>query len=281
MKDFGGGRSAHALPEGLLGSELVVLEPEQLEIVCRFELPEGSIARLSADVAGDGTPRVYAIGDSKAMRLRWDQEKSSLVLDEDWTTEYVRFDGQTFGWDVVIEAGSAWFLDNGEGIEAFGPSFRGKGLSTAPLHLVRLPLEQRDGRPMPTYLEVCGKPGGIIANPPVVDGIRRIVVGYDSGNGAVAAWRFGEPGEAELLWSREQNQAGHMIRFPDTGELVTYDYDHDQGTEQCVVIEIETGREKGRVSLHSPVQCVVFPSVGWNRDLYVATFTTIARVFAD
>jgi hypothetical protein len=49
--------------------------------------------------------------------------------------------GQTFGWDAVIEDGFAWFLDNGDGTRGFGPSFRGKGVSTAPLHLVRVPLD--------------------------------------------------------------------------------------------------------------------------------------------
>ena len=277
MKDFAGGDGVHALPAGVRGSELVVLEPENLEMACRYELPEGSIARLSADVAADGTPLVYVIGDRHAMRLRWDSASTSLDVEDEWTTKYMRFDGQTFGWDVVLEAGSAWFLDNGEGTSAFGPSFRGKGQASSPLHLVRIPLDRAE----PTYLEVCGRPGGIIANPPLIDGDRRIAVGYDSGNGVVTAWRFGEPGEASELWRRDQNQAGHMIRFPGTGEVVSYDYDHEHHTEQVVVLDIESGEEKGRVAINSPMQCVVFPSVGWNRDIYTTTFSTIARVFVE
>jgi hypothetical protein len=279
MKDFGGGSGVHALPEGMRGSELVVLEPERLEIISRFELPEGSIARLSADVAEDGSPRVYVIGDRHAMRLRWDAPSASLSLDESWTTEYVRFEGQTFGWDVVLAGGSAWFLDNGEGTNAFGPSFRGKGTSSSPLHLVRIPLDAE--RPEPEFLEVCGRPGGIIANPPTVDASRRIAVGYDSGNGVVTAWRYGEHGTAEQAWQREQNQAGHMILFPDTGELVSHDYDHERGTEQCVVLDIETGMEKGRAAANSPLQSVVFPAVGWNRDVYITTFPVISRVYVE
>ena len=49
-------------------------------------------------------------------------------------------EGQTFGWDIVLAGGSGWFLDNGEGSEEFGGSFRGKGRSGAPLHLVRVRL---------------------------------------------------------------------------------------------------------------------------------------------
>ena len=199
--------------------------------------------------------------------------------DDVWTTEYLRFEGQTFGWDAVIEAGSAWFLDNGEGTNAFGPSFRGKGTSPSPLHLVRIPLDVE--HPEPEFLEVCGKPGGIIANPPAIDASRRIAVGYDSGNGVMTAWRFGAPGEGERIWQREQNQAGHMIVFPETGELMSYDFDHERGTEQVVVLDIESGEEKGRVAINSPLQSVVFPAAGPNRDAYVTTFSTIARVFVE
>lgn len=269
MKDFAGGTGLRALAAGERGSELCVLEPERLEIVCRYELPEGSIARLSAD--GD---TVYVVGDRSAMRLTWNG--SALVPDESWTAPYLRFEGQTFGWDAVIEAGSAWFLDNGEGTNNFGPSFRGKGTSPSPLHLIRVPLNAE--HPEPQFLEVCGKPGGIIANPPVIDPQRRIAVGYDSGNGVMTAWRFGEPGEATQVWQREQNQAGHMIVFPDTGELLSYDYDHEHMTETCVVLDIESGAEKGRVAVNSPMQCVVFPAVGANRNLYVTTFAGVARV---
>lgn len=277
MKDFAGGNGAHRLPDGTRGSELVVLEPERLEIIARLELPEGSIARLSADVAADGATRVYVIGDRHAMRLRWDGAAAALRPDDAWATEYLRFDGQTFGWDAVLEAGSAWFLDNGEGTNAFGPSFMGKGTSPSPLHLIRIPL---DGSPEPEYLEVCGRPGGIIANPPVVDGARHIAVGYDSGNGVMTAWRFGDPGVAERIWTREQDQAGHMILYPGTSELMCYDYDHARATEQVVLLDIESGEEKARVAIDSPLQCVVFPAAGPHRDIYATTFTTIARIHA-
>lgn len=273
MKDFAGGTGRHALLPGTRGSEVIVVEPERLEIVARHELPEGSIARLSADVDVDGTPRIYIVGDTHAMRLHWNPARALLTEDEPWTTRYLLHEGQTFGWDAVIEDGYAWFLDNGEGTSNFGPSFAGKGTSTSPLHLIRIPLEGA----APEFAEVCGKPGGIIANPPAVDVARRIAVGYDSGNGVVTAWKYDNAGLTQI-WQREQNQAGHMIVFPDTGELVSYDFDHVRGSENVVVLDIETGEEKARAAINSPVQCVVFPAVGWGRDLYLTTFATIARV---
>ncbi len=280
MKDFAGGTGVHALPPGVRGSELVVLEPERLELVARLELPEGSIARLSADLdAADGAgARVSVVGDRHLFRVVWDLARATLTLDEGFTAPYLEQPGQTFGWDAVLADGSAWFLDNGEGTTGFGPSLFGKGVSAAPLHLVRVPL---DGERRAERTEICGLPDGIVANPPCVDPDRKVVVGFDSGNGVIAAFRYAEPGRPlDLLWRHQQNQAGHMLLYPATGELVSYDYDHARGTEQVVVRDIETGVERVRVAINSPLQCVVFPACGFEGDLYVATFSTLARVGA-
>ncbi|MDZ7734698.1 MAG: hypothetical protein U5R31_17900 [Acidimicrobiia bacterium] len=118
-----------------------------------------------------------------------------------------------------------WFLDNGEGTTSFGPSLRGKGISTAPLSLVRTPLDLSAAGVV--LQEVCGAPGGIVANPPAIDRSRRIVVGFDSGNGVLAAWRYGAVGEPlEQLWLHRQDHAGHLVVFPDTGEVGSGDFDH-------------------------------------------------------
>lgn len=277
MKDFAGGSGVHALPPGDMGSELVVLEPEGLEIVARLGLPEGSIARLSAELDGAGV-NIYVVGDQHLFRVAWDPAAAALTLDETFTTPYLDQPGQTFGWDTVLADGSAWFVDNGEGTTSFGPSLFGKGVSAAPLHLVRVPL---DGERRAELTEICGLPNGIVANPPCIDPVRKVVVGFDSGNGAIAAFRYGDPGvPLELLWRHQQNHAGHMLLYLETGELVAYDYDHARGTEQVVVRDIETGRERARVAIGSPLQCVVFPACGFEGDLYVATFSTIARISA-
>ena len=273
MKDIGGGDGVNRLPEDVVGSELVVLEPGSLDEIARLELPEGSIARLSAD--GDD---VYVVGESRCHRVHFDATAGTLTRDETWLPRYRTVDGQTFGWDVVLAAGSGWFLDNGEGSDDFGGSFRGKGRSSAPLHLVRVLLDRADPVDL---LEVDGRAGGVIANPPAVDEERRVVVGYDSGHGTLAGWRFGEPGDAlQPLWRRSQFHAGHMLRVPATGELLTYDFDHDRGTDQAVVLDIETGDELGRVDTGSPVQCVLFPAPAPG-GAYVCTFAAVTRLFTD
>jgi hypothetical protein len=265
-KDFGG-----TLPGGGAApfdpTELLVLEPEELEIVARLVLPERSIARLSAD--GDD---IYVVGDASLFRVRWDG--ASLVLDDALSTPYRTIDGQTYGWDTVIDAGSAWFLDNGDGSERYAGTFRGQGISSAPLHLVRVDLVTGSVH----LTEICGAPNGVIANPPAIDPERRIAVGYDSGNGVLAAFSFAGSGALEPLWSRPQNHACHPLRFADTGELVTGDHDAERMMDQVVVLDIETGTEIVRADTGSPVQSVLFPAVGFDRDLYLCSFTTLTRV---
>jgi len=266
-KDFAGARPGHLDGDGLGDSELIVLAPGTLEVVARCTLPEPSIARLSAD--GND---VYVVGDTSLIRVRWTGDE--LVLDEAFRPRYRTLEGQSYGWDAVIDAGAAWFLDNGAGSERYAGTFRGVGTNAAPLHLVRVGLD--DGNVSLT--EICGLPGGLIANPPAVDPDRRIAVGYDSGNGIVAAFRFDEHGATTPLWRRELNHAAHPLRFPDTGELVLFDHDAARNVDQLVVLDIETGEERARVETGSPVQSVLFPAAGRARDVYAVSFTTVTRV---
>ncbi len=265
-KDFGG-----ALPGGVAPprepAELVVLEPGGLRIVARLGLPERSIARLSADGSD-----VYVVGESRVWRARWDG--GALRLDDGWAPLYRTLEGQGYGWDAVLAGGAAWFLDNGEGTEAYSGSFRGHGTATAPLHLVRADLATGDV----TLTEISGEPGGIIANPPAVDAARGIVVGYDSGHGALAAFDFDDRGVTGRRWTRRQDHACHPIVFPDTGEVVTADHDAGRMADQVVILDITTGEETARVDTGSPLQSVVFPTPGFGRDLYHCSFPGVSRV---
>lgn len=267
-KDFGGrlpGEDA-AVEEP---AELLVLDPESLAVVARATAPEPSVARLSALGA-----TVYVVGTTALHRFAWDGARRSLIRDDGFTPQYRTASGQTYGWDAVLALGAAWFLDNGAGSERFTGCFRGLGVSDAPLHLVRVGLDDASV----TLTEICGRPGGLVANPPVVDPTRRIVVGYDSGNGVLAAFDVGPDGTTSPRWTRDQDHAGHPLLFPDTGELVTGDYDLDRGADQVVVLDIETGAERLRVDSGSPVQSVLFPAAGFGGDVYTCSFTTVTRV---
>jgi hypothetical protein len=258
-KDFGGSRPGVTVaPEDREPCEVLVLEPDGLEIVARTVLPEPSIARLSAD--GDD---VYIVGDASLLRAHWDGR--SLAHDAGFAARYRTLDGQTYGWDCVLAAGAAWFLDNGDGSERYSGTLRGNGVSTAPLHLVRVALATGEV----TMVEICGLPGGLIANPPVVDESRGVVVGYDSGNGVLAGFDIDT---LSPRWRREQDHASHLLLYRDTGELVTGD-----GTD-VVVLDIATGDELARADSGGGVQSVLFPAPGVGRDFYVCSFLAISRV---
>ena len=269
-KDFGGllpgGDPAGHAP---LPAELVVLEPDALEVVARLELPEPSIARLSAD--GD---EVYVVGTSTLFRAHWDGW--DLSLDDGFRGAYRTVPGQTYGWDPVIALDAAWFLDDGEGSERYVGTMRDQGTSSAPLHLVRVDLATGEVQ----LTEVCGRPNGLIANPPLIDEDRRIAVGYDSGNGVLAAFDIAGDGSLTPRWSREQDHACHPLLFADTGELMTTDHDRERMSDQIVILDIATGQERLRVDSGSPVQSVLFGAPGWDRDLYLCSFTTLTRVSA-
>jgi hypothetical protein len=250
-------------------AEVLVLDPVDLAIVDRLVVPEPSIARLSAD--GDD---IYVVGDTSLLRVRWDG--TSLALDDAFTATYRTLEGQTYGWDAVIAAGAAWFLDDGEGTDRYNGAFTGRGISTSPLHIVRVDLVTS----AVTLTEVCGRSGGIIANPPLVDEDRRIVVGFDSGNGVLAAFDLMVDGSLATRWSHEQDHASHLLLFPHTGELVSAHHDGERMAEQVVVRDISTGAELASADTGGPLQSVVFPAAGWDGDAYLTSFSTLTRISA-
>jgi hypothetical protein len=267
-----------ALPDGTLvmkdmssnddePSQMIVLDPDDLATIDTHDLPEGSIARISADqhtVAVVGMQHLFAL------------ECSGDGIREVGRVPYRTIEGQTFGWDPVLDhSGKAWFLDNGEGTEAFSGSFVGQTSSQAPLHVVAAAWPPVEVPSAIELREVCGVPGGLIANPPIVVESRGVVIGYDSSNGIMTGWRSDD---ATPLWQRQQNHASHGLVFERSGEVVTMDYDVVRGMDQCVVIDAATGDERGRVDTGSPVQSVLFPCPGWERDVYVVTMTTLTRV---
>jgi len=260
-KDFGGSRPGLAVSPGdREPCELLVLEPIQLQIVARLVLPEASVARLSADVSD-----VYVVGVTSLWRVAWDG--SNLHLDKEFSALYRFVDGQTYGWDCVLAARAAWFLDDGEGSERYAGSLRGLGVSPAPLHLVKVDLLSAEV----TLTEVCGQADGLVANPPVVDEERGIVVGYDSSNGVVTGF------DLETLavrWQRNQDHASHLLLFADTGELVTGD------NVDVVVLDISSGEERARAETGHGIQSVLFPAPGDDRDFYVCSFLGVSRVGA-
>ena len=266
-KDFGGrlpGAEASFVAENC---EVLVLSPTTLEIVSRVELSEPSIARLAAD--GN---TVYVVGDHSLFRVEWNG--TSLEFDTAFTPRYRTIEGQTYGWDAVIALGAAWFLDNGGGSENYVGTFRGQGISPAPLHLVRVDLATGEV----SLTEVCGLPNGMVANPPLIDERRMIAVGFDSANGVLAAFDIDPDGATSPRWSVEQNHGSHMILDPVSGYFLSAHHDNERWMEQFVVRDIVSGAEAVRLDSGSPLQSVVFPAVGESRAVFACSFSTVSAL---
>ncbi|MBY0442879.1 MAG: hypothetical protein K2Q25_12215 [Mycobacteriaceae bacterium] len=280
-------------------ARLSLLEPERLEPRCaEIDLPERVIARLASDGHA-----IYVVGVTTTYRYVWDSAAGRLDLDDSWTLRYGGRPGQSYGWDPVIDGGQLWFLDNGE--HAYTNSMLGAGVAPSANNLIRVCL----GNPADhEFAQVCGVPYGSATNPPLYDPQRRIALGYDSANGLLTAWRYGDAG-LDRLWQRRYATATHMIRFADTGEVVIDDFCSEiplvgnrrlNGSikyagalvnsrwvraavarrcgDHVVVLDIETGDERARAKVPSLFQGVLFPAVGWSRDLYYPTMATLARV---
>jgi hypothetical protein len=253
-------------------ARLSVLAPQTLTPACPdTECPEPSIARLSA--SGN---TVYVVGVRSIFRYHWQDDIKGLVQDADWRFDYVGDTTQTYGWDVVLDAHNAWFMDNGK--HRYFHKMIGAGVNPTPNRLIRVSLKDAGDH---QTLPICGVNGGSITNPPLVDVQRQIVVGYDSANRHLQAWRFNSTlNTLEPLWHRSPlGCASHMILYSDTGELVVNDYRNN--AEEVVVLNIETGVEMARVRSGGFTQGVVFPSVGWGRDFYWSSMGRLARVFVQ
>lgn len=253
-------------------ARLSVIDPESMALKSvDTECPEPSIARLSA--LGN---TVYVVGVRSIFRYHWNDALRRLVQDTDWRFAYLGASGNSFGWDVVLDGENAWFMDNGK--HRYLYTMRGAGVRRSANRLIRVSLTDSTDH---FAVNVSGLVGGCITNPPVFDVQRQIVVGYDSANAVLQAWRFDRATSAlEPLWTKSDfGAASHMILYPDTGELVVNDY--RRFGEEVVVLQIETGVELGRVRTGGLTQGVVFPSVGWARDFYWSSMGRVARIFVQ
>ena len=288
-------------PRGERPSTFTVLDPITLDrLAAPLRLPEPSIARLSSD--GES---VIAIGTTTVYRLRLDRDTGRLVIDEEWRPRYGPEPERSFGWDPVITPEHVFWMDNGR--NQVDHAMLGSGVQSSPLRLWWARLD--DGAT--DSVEISGIPYGTESNPPAWDPEGEIVVAYDAGNAVVRAWRL-RGDELEPLWRRDGlAHAGHLIVYPDTRELVVGDWHGPRllqrplvrraarrlapllagagaarraalraGGDQLVVLDLDTGAEKARVEVPSPMQGFLFPAPGFGRDLYYQSLTTIARVVA-
>ncbi|MBK5231361.1 MAG: hypothetical protein JJE13_00060 [Thermoleophilia bacterium] len=287
-------------PDGLARSTLSILDPETLESVApELELPEPSIARLAAD--GEN---VVVVGTETVFRITLDRDAGKIVVDDTWRPRFGPAPGRSYGWDPVISDEHVFWMDQGRNSTDW--TMRDSGDAPDP---VRLWWARRDDADTIRSVEISGLPYGTESNPPAWDPVNGVVIGYDAGNAVLTARKLvGD--ELEPLWRRDDfAHAGHLILYPDTRELVVQDWrdlpllrqphlrrairpvlrfmgraavvrKHSKpiGYDQLVVLDLDTGIDKGRVDIPSPSQAFLFPAPGWGRDIYYQSMTSMARV---
>ena len=256
-------------------AKLTTLCPDTLQAVApHIDVPQPSIARLSAQ--GN---TVYVVGVQSVFRYHWDDASQGLRLDSDWRYDYLKDAPQSYGWDLVLDGEAAWFMDNGA--HNYKLSMLGAGLNKFENRLHRVSLHHSA---CSQTWSISGLPGGAITNPPLIDRQRQIVVAFDSANRHLRAWQIkahaSEPHRVELqaLWHHSNfGAASHLLLMADTGELCVNDYTRFK--EDLVVLDIETGQEKSRTPTGGQMQGVVFPSLGWHRDIYWCSMDRLARIY--
>lgn len=252
-------------PSSVGPAELLVLDPVDLSVIDSLVLTEPSVARLSA--LGN---EIVVVGTDSLLSVDFVDGK---LCQRGPGVTYRTKAGQGYGWDAVLDGDVTFFLDDGEGSEAYDGSFRDRGSATEPLRLHRINRRTQEAQ----SVQVCGLPRGLIANPPGLDPVRRIVVAFDSGNGVVVGVHADS---LEILWRRELNHAAHPLMLPASGEVVLGDFSRDVGVEDVVVLDVTTGTERARASTESMVQSVVFPALDDTGAIYWTSFMTVSRIAA-
>ena len=250
-----------------------VLEPEHLEPIGEpFIINEHCMGRFSSDLTTDGE-FLYTSSATQLYRLRY--ENGALSLDSEWRGNYdLPGENQGDGWDTSIGSDSVWLMDMGR------PPFWTEP-ATAAQRAFRFSLQNAAERDV---IDVIGRPGTFSPGPPLYDPERKILVVYDGSNGGVVALRYEAPGQFTELWRNEFRNNVQMMLYPDTGELILEDASGNRPQSKisdAVVVDIESGAEKGRAPTGAAASMGMFLCPGFERDFYMATLPgLISRVFS-
>lgn len=249
---------------------LALLDADTLALIATYDLPEVAFGRISIGTDG-AAEHVYVVGNQTIFRYRYVDH--GLTVDPTWSANYHRFaDGeQGFGWAACLAGGYAWFLDNGNTRLGANP----QAGSSGPLHLIRV--STSDSADIDLFAPFDLPRGGIVS-PPLYDEQRGLAVAYDSVNRRLAALEFRADRPYVTRWQHDYGTSAHSVLF-DNGLLAVNDF-HD-GQDDVVVVDIETGEERGRVSTGSPNPSGLWLTAGWDNDVYYTSGSVVARVFAE
>lgn len=266
-----------------VATAIVVLDPDTMKEACQHTpMPEPSISRLSS--SGN---HIYVTGVRTIYRYAFDADSRTLTLDDNWSLDYVGNSSQEYGWDPVLDGNNVWFMDNGKHkMGKTSLSMLHSGVNPTPNNIIRVSSNDSSNY---SITPVCGIANGSVTNPPLYCPKRNILVAFDSSNSVVRAWRH-DPATQALseLWTRHNfGMGGHTIYYPDTGEIVTSDYQSLKTLrglregENSVVLDITSGQEKARLPMGNYMQSAVFPAPGWGRDYYWLGLDRLTRIAVE
>jgi hypothetical protein len=289
-----------------------------LRVVDEYELPWSSVGRFSSDrVAGEDhlyvtSPRAVHRLVYREGRLQLDADWTASYeipgQDQSWAWDSCLGDDSLFLMDMGANGPISAILGSspigtaqsirtmmlpklvrlgpvvyrissklGQGERLGGLRLGGKPSHTAPQHVFRFSLADPAERDVLTPFAV---PGGNIYAPPLYDPTRRVLVAFDSANRGLVAWRYIEPGVFVELWRKPKMlNTSQLTVYADSGELLVDDVVAPTARWDAVVLDIESGHERGRVDTGLGMSGGMWYTPGFERDFYTSSsFGGIARI---
>ncbi|MGB1159354.1 MAG: hypothetical protein ACPG3V_08135 [Porticoccaceae bacterium] len=255
-------------------SVFTIFDPNRLEVIKTVEFVGASIGRFCVDLTADGE-YVYATTPTHIHRMIYKEQ--NLLLDENWSACYdLPGEDQGFAWCNTVGDDSVWFMDMGD-LPQLRSIMRAYPVGTKPLAFsspnsapVRVHRVSTTDSNSTDILTPFGLPNGGHAASPLYVQDKRILLTFDTANRKTGAWRFNGPGDFTELWVRDIANSNQVLYYPDTGEVIVDDVWQDQ-TVDAVVIDIETGMEKGRVPTGARYAAAMATCPGLGRDFYVTS----------
>ena len=252
-------------------SVFTIFNPNTLKVVKTVEFLGASIGRFCVDPTPEGD-YVYATTPTHIHRLIYKDQ--NLVLDENWSASYdLPGEEQSFAWCNTVGDGSVWFMDMGDTppletiMRAYPVGTRSIVFSKPASAPVRVHRVSTTDSSSTDVLTPFGLPYGGHNSSPLYVQDKKILLTFDTNNRKTGAWRFNGSGDFEELWVHDIGNSNQVFYYPDTGEVVLDDVLEDNSVD-TVLIDIETGEEKGRVSTGARTAAGMAFYPGLGRDLY-------------
>ena len=252
-------------------SVFTIFDPNTLKVVKTVEFSGASIGRFCVDPTPEGD-YVYATTPTHIHRLIYKDQ--NLVLDENWSASYdLPGEEQSFAWCNTVGDGSVWFMDMGDTppletiMRAYPVGTRSIVFSKPASAPVRVHRVSTTDSSSTDVLTPFGLPNGGHNSSPLYVQDKKILLTFDTNNRKTGAWRFNGSADFEKLWVHDIGNSNQVFYYPDTGEVVLDDVLEDNSVD-TVLIDIETGEEKGRVSTGARTAAGMAFYPGLGRDLY-------------